>query len=304
MFLCGGKTMYPNNNFGLNLDKLKLTHRQSPSQHTIVQVGDITFGGSDIAIIAGPCSVESKEQIHNIAEETKRLGAHILRGGAYKPRTSPYEFQGLRETGLQLLAQAREKTGMSVVTEVLSPELVDVVSEYADMLQIGARNMQNYELLKAVGRTNKPVLLKRGMSATIEEFLLAAEYILVSGNENVILCERGIRTFETATRNTLDLSAVALLKQVTHLPVIVDPSHASGRNKLVLPLAKAAIAVGADGIMVEVHHQPENALSDGDQSLDLEMFADMMAELYKLASVLDRSIPTQSIEQLKPSVSY
>lgn len=275
----------------IDAEKIKLANRLYKPHDTIVKIGEYSIGGQGLTVIAGPCSVESREQIHTIATGVKRIGAQMLRGGAYKPRTSPYDFQGLKEEGLQLLKEARETTGLPIVTEVMSPELVEKVAEYADVLQIGARNMQNYELLKQLGKVNKPVLLKRGISATIEEFLLAAEYIMFSGNENVILCERGIRTFEKYTRNTLDLSAVALLKQMTHLPVIVDPSHASGRWDLVIPLAKAAIAVGADGLIVEVHHQPELALSDGQQSLTLEMFAEMMNEVTKIAIALDRFIP-------------
>jgi 3-deoxy-7-phosphoheptulonate synthase len=272
-------------------EKFKLTNRLYHPEDTVVKVGKYQIGGNSITIIAGPCSVESREQINRTADGVKRAGAHLLRGGAYKPRTSPYDFQGLKEVGLELLKESRERTGMPIVTEVVSPELVEKVSEYADLLQIGARNMQNYELLKEVGQANKPVLLKRGISATIEEFLLAAEYIIFSGNENVILCERGIRTFEKYTRNTLDLSAVALIKQMSHLPVIVDPSHASGRKDLIIPLAKAAIAAGADGVMVEVHHQPELALSDGLQSLTLEMFGEMMSEVRKIADAIGRPIP-------------
>lgn len=272
-------------------EKFKLTNRLYHPEDTVVKIGKYQIGGNQITIIAGPCSVESREQLNRTADGVKRAGAHLLRGGAYKPRTSPYDFQGLKEEGLELLKESRERTGMPIVTEVVSPELVEKVSEYADLLQIGARNMQNYELLKEVGQANKPVLLKRGISATIEEFLLAAEYIIFSGNENVILCERGIRTFEKYTRNTLDLSAVALIKQMSHLPVIVDPSHASGRKDLIIPLAKAAIAAGADGVMVEVHHQPELALSDGQQSLTLEMFGEMMSEVRKIADAIGRPIP-------------
>lgn len=274
----------------LQSEKMKLVSRYYHPNDTSVKIGDQSIGGNGIAIIAGPCSVESREQINIIAAGVKHAGAQFLRGGAYKPRTSPYDFQGLREEGLQLLLETSATTGLPIVTEVMSPALVEKVAEYADVLQIGARNMQNYELLKEVGQINKPVLLKRGLSATIEEFLLAAEYIMLSGNENVILCERGIRTFEKYTRNTLDLSAVALIKQMSHLPVIVDPSHAAGRKDIIIPLAKAAIAVGADGLIVEVHHQPELALSDGEQSLTLEMFAEMMVEITKIANAIDRSI--------------
>ncbi len=282
---------------GLDDEKIKLANRHYNLQDTVVRIGEHAIGGNEIAIIAGPCSVESREQIHIIASGVKQFGAQFLRGGAYKPRTSPYDFQGLKEEGLELLKETKATTGLPIVTEVMSPDMVETVAEYADVLQIGARNMQNYELLKQVGQVNKPVLLKRGISATIEEFLLAAEYIMFSGNDQVILCERGIRTFEKYTRNTLDLSAVALLKQMSHLPVIVDPSHASGRKDLVIPLAKAAIAVGADGLIVEVHHQPELALSDGPQSLTLEMFAEMMAEVTKIANALDRAV-SQPLDQI------
>lgn len=270
-------------------EKFVLANRSYHREDTIVSIDPYTIGGSSLTIIAGPCSVESREQLNQIASGVKQYGGHILRGGAYKPRTSPYDFQGLKEEGLQLLKETSEITGMPIVTEVITPEHVGIVAQYADILQIGARNMQNYELLKEVGQVNKPILLKRGIAATIEEFLLAAEYIMHAGNDQVILCERGIRTFETYTRNTLDLSAVALIKQLSHLPIIVDPSHATGRKDIILPLVKAAIAVGADGIMVEVHHQPEQALSDGAQSITLEMFAEMMDDVTKLAHTIGRS---------------
>ncbi len=281
----------------LTSDKIVLTNRENHHNNTIVSIGPYTIGGQGIAIIAGPCSVENREQITSIARGVKQSGAHLLRGGAYKPRTSPYDFQGLKEEGLLLLQETREITGMPIVTEVITPAQVDIVAHYADVLQIGARNMQNYELLKEVGQVNKPVLLKRGISATIEEFLLAAEYIMHAGNDQVILCERGIRTFEPFTRNTLDLSAVALIKQMSHLPIIVDPSHATGRKDIVIPLVKAAIAVGADGIMVEVHHQPDLALSDGSQSITLEMFAEMMDEVTKIAHTIGRT-PHQFINEM------
>lgn len=257
---------------------------------TVISVGDSTIGGDRIALIAGPCSVESEKQIISIAEQVKISGASFLRGGAYKPRTSPYSFQGLKEEGLEFLRAARDKTGLPFVTEVMTPSLVEEVGEYADILQIGARNMQNYDLLREVGRTNKPILLKRGLSATIEEFLMSAEYIMAEGNEKVILCERGIRTFETYTRNTLDLSAVPVLKKLSHLPVIVDPSHASGMWWLVEPLSKAAIAVGADGLIIEVHNDPANARCDGEQSIKPERFDSLVKTLREIAKINGKTI--------------
>ncbi len=248
-------------------------------EKTVVKVGNVVVGGNYPIIIAGPCSVESREQILEVAEAVKEAGAHMLRGGAFKPRTSPYSFQGLGVEGLKYLREAGDATGLPIVTEVLDPRHVDLVAKYADVLQVGARNMQNFPLLKELGRVRKPVLLKRGFGATIEEFLCAAEYILKEGNDQVILCERGIRTFERLTRFTLDIAAIPLLKELTHLPVIVDPSHASGRRSLVPPLAKAALAAGADGLMIEVHPNPDKALSDGPQSLTLEMFRELMKEL-------------------------
>ena len=241
----------------------KRANRLFHPEDTIIKVDDRTIGGKELAIIAGPCAVESEEQLITIAKDVKLAGANFLRGGAYKPRTSPYSFQGMEEEGLRILLEAKKITGLPIVTEVMSVELVEKISQYADVLQIGARNMQNFDLLKEVGRCNKTILLKRGMSATIEELLMSAEYIMSEGNENVVLCERGIRTFETFTRNTLDLSAIPVLKKLTHLPVIVDPSHATGKWWLVEPLAKAAIAVGADGLEIEVHNDPANALCDG-----------------------------------------
>ncbi len=246
---------------------------------TIVRVGTVEIGAGKPIVIAGPCSVESKEQTMKVAEAVKRAGASILRGGAFKPRTSPYSFQGLGVEGLRILREVGDAVGMPVVTEVLDPRMVDVVAEYADMLQIGARNMQNFPLLREVGRIDKPVLLKRGFGSTIEELLYAAEYILAEGNDQVVLVERGIRTFESSTRFTLDIAAVPVLKEKTHLPVIVDPSHPAGRRSLVPPLAKAGLAAGADGIMVEVHPEPDKALSDGAQSLTIEMFESLMREL-------------------------
>ena len=242
-------------------------NRKSKPDPTIVDVNGIRFGSAEVVIIAGPCSVESHEQLMETAKAVKLAGGMILRGGAFKPRSSPYNFQGLGEEGLKLLLEARKETGLPIVTEVMDTRMVELIAGYADILQIGSRNMQNYPLLKEVGMLRKPVLLKRGMMATIEEFLLAAEYILNQGNEQVILCERGIRTFETTTRNTLDLSAVPMLKHLTHLPVIVDPSHGTGHRWMVPPMAKAAVAAGADGLIIEVHYKPQEALCDGQQSL-------------------------------------
>lgn len=272
------------------LAPFKLAGREFRNEPTIVEVGGVKFGGIESVVIAGPCAVEDEAQLLETAEAIKAAGARLLRGGAFKPRTSPYAFQGLGEEGLQLLAKARECTGLPVVTEVLNPGEVALVAEYVDMLQVGARNMQNFTLLSAVGQAGKPVMLKRGLSATVEEWLLAAEYILREGNQAVILCERGIRTYETATRNTLDLSAVPLIKQLSHLPVIVDPSHAAGKWKLVPPLAKAGLAAGADGLMIEVHAHPDRALSDGPQSLTPANFATLMEELRPLATALGRRV--------------
>jgi 3-deoxy-7-phosphoheptulonate synthase len=257
----------------------KLVSRQVKPEGTVVNVRGVPIGGDKVVVIAGPCSVESREQLMATAHSVKAAGAQLLRGGAYKPRTSPYDFQGLGEDALSLLAEARTETGLPIVTEVLSTEDVDVIAEYADLLQVGARNMQNFALLRRLARVNRPVLLKRGPSATIKEWLLAAEYLLAGGNPNVILCERGIKTFETETRNTLDLAAVALAKELSHLPVIADPSHGTGRRSLIPAVSKAALAVGADGLMVEVHPCPERALSDGPQSLDFAGFAAMMRDL-------------------------
>ncbi len=248
------------------------------------------IGGNKFAIIAGPCSVESEEQIVGIAQEIKKSGAGFLRGGAFKPRTSPYSFQGLMYDGLELLKLAKEKTGLPIVSEIMSPIHIERFIEDVDIIQIGARNMQNFDLLKEVGKTNKPILLKRGLSATIEELLMSAEYIMAEGNENVIFCERGIRTFETYTRNTLDISAVPVIKKHSHLPVIIDPSHAAGMWWMVEPLAKAALAVGADGLMIEVHNDPSNAKSDGQQSIKPEKFEKLMGSLKELATVLGKEI--------------
>lgn len=257
----------------------KLTSREFQPEDTVIRILDAVVGDGSLTVMAGPCSVESREQLFETADAVAAAGATILRGGAFKPRTSPYSFQGLGVEALRYLAEARDRTGLPVITEVMEPNQVDIVAEYADILQVGTRNMQNYSLLQAVGRTARPVMLKRGYGATVEEWLMAAEYIVSSGNPNVILCERGIRTFETYTRNTLDLAAVPLLHHLTHLPVVVDPSHATGKRWLVTPLAIGAAAVGADGVMVEVHPNPEAALSDAEQQLTLDQFRDMMASL-------------------------
>ena len=257
----------------------KLTSREFHPQDTVIHVGDVAVGDGSLTVMAGPCSVESREVALETARAVKAAGATILRGGAFKPRTSPYSFQGLGVEALRYLAEAREETGLPVITEVMEPAQVEVVNRYADVLQIGARNMQNFSLLTAVGRVDTPVMIKRSFGATIEEWLMSAEYVVSAGNPNVILCERGVRTFETYTRNTLDITAVPLLHALTHLPVVVDPSHATGKRWLVKPLAMAGAAIGADGIMVEVHPNPEQALSDGEQSLTFEGFADLMASL-------------------------
>jgi len=268
----------------------KLVSREFHPENTVVKVGPAEIGGEDFAVIAGPCAVESEEQVIDAAKAAKEQGASILRGGAFKPRTSPYSFQGLGEEGLKLLARASEITGLPVVSEVVDVRYVVVVANHVDMLQIGARNMQNFLLLREVGMQQKPVLLKRGMSSTVEELLMAAEYIVRGGNTNVILCERGIRTFETATRNTLDLSSVPLVKSLSHLPIIVDPCHATGKRELIPALAKGALAVGADGAMIEIHPDPQAALCDGPQSLDFEQFRAMMEELKAVAPSLGRRI--------------
>jgi 3-deoxy-7-phosphoheptulonate synthase len=272
------------------LRPFKLTSRDFHPQDTVVDVNGISIGGDELTMMAGPCSVESREQILETAHVVKEAGAKFLRGGAYKPRTSPYSFQGLGEEGLKLLAEARAETGLLVITEVMEPDLVPLVASYADILQIGARNMQNFALLHAVGESQKPALLKRGMMSTMEELLMAAEYILSHGNERVMLCERGIRTFEPYTRNTLDISAVPMLKQLSHLPVIVDPSHSTGKWELVEPVTRAAVAAGADGLIVEVHPHPEEALSDGAQSLKPSRFAALMESLRPIAEAVGRKI--------------
>lgn len=264
--------------------------RKTKPEDTIVNINGIKVGGSDIVVIAGPCAVESREQLFETARSVKAGGANILRGGAFKPRSSPYNFQGLGEEGLKLLAEIRKETGLPIVTEVMDTRQVELVASYADMIQIGSRNMQNYPLLKEAGMCRKPVLLKRGMMATVDEFLLAAEYVLHQGNDQVILCERGIRTFETSTRNTLDLSAVPMLKRLSHLPVIVDPSHGTGLRWMVPSMARAAIAVGADGLIMEVHYRPEEALCDGHQSLSLDEFSQLMSSLNKIAEAVGRNI--------------
>ena len=268
------------------LKPYKLASREFQETDTIVRVGEVRIGGPEFTVIAGPCSIESEEQMMESGYAAKKAGAKILRGGAFKPRTSPYSFQGMEEEGLKLLRKVGDKTGMPVVTEVMNTMDVDLVEQYSDILQIGARNIQNFALLKAVGHCHKPVLLKRGMMTTIEELLMSAEYILSEGNGQIILCERGIRTFETATRNTLDISAVPVLKELTHLPVIVDPSHAAGHAKYVIPLARAAVAVGAHGIIVEIHPEPEKAFSDGAQSLRPEQFYRLMDEVTLLEKTM------------------
>ena len=281
------------------LQPYKLASLEFADGPTVVSIGDrsrCTVGGRDIAVIAGPCSVESRAMMHEIAREVRKAGAVMLRGGAFKPRTSPYAFQGLGTEALEILAEVRRETGLPVVTEVMDTRQVDLVAEYTDVLQVGARNMQNFALLSEVGRVQRPVLLKRGMSATVRELLMAAEYIMAQGNRDVILCERGIRTFETATRNTLDIAAIPVLKRETHLPVIVDPSHAAGDAQLVEPLAMAAIAAGADGLIVEVHPHPEQALSDGDQSLWPAQFANLMDRLRLFANAAGRSVAQPVIE--------
>src|SRR5437762_3233500 len=278
----------------------KLVSREVKNEDSIVRVptqdGGVTFGDRELAIIAGPCAVESREQAFTAAEQVRKAGARLFRAGAFKPRTSPYSFQGLGEEGLKILAEVRREFGLAIVTETIDPENCDLVERYADVLQVGARNMQNFSLLKRVGRSPKPVLLKRGMSATLEEFLMAAEYILSEGNYNVILCERGVRTFADHTRNTLDLSVIPAVKHLSHLPIIVDPSHGTGRRDKVTPLARAAVAVGADGLIVEVHPHPDRALSDGFQSLYPEQFEELMAEIAAIAGVLGRTTAQSNAE--------
>ncbi|MBA7503021.1 Phospho-2-dehydro-3-deoxyheptonate aldolase [subsurface metagenome] len=274
----------------------KLASREFHPQNTIVKINDITIGGDEIVVMAGPCAVETEEQLLTTALAVKASGANILRGGAFKPSTSPYHFRGLGEEGLKLLAKVREETGMPIITEVMTPSDVELVTGYADILQIGARNMQNFILLDEVGKTKKPVMLKRGLAATIQEWLLAAEYILAQGNDQVILCERGIRTFETHTRNTMDVSSIPTIKKVSHLPIIADPSHATGKWYLVTPVALAAIAAGADGLMVEVHPNPDLALKDGAQSLTFDNFGKLMSQLTPIAQAIGRKLAVSGVK--------
>jgi 3-deoxy-7-phosphoheptulonate synthase len=272
----------------------KLVSRDVKEDDTVVRIatplGEVVVGGGAVAMVGGPCAVESEEQTHAVAAQIRAAGARLFRGGAYKPRTSPYSFQGLGEPGLQILADIRKQHGLGIITEAIDNESLDLVAEYADVIQIGARNMQNFSLLKHAGKARKPVLLKRGMSATLDEFLMAAEYIMAEGNYQVMLCERGVRTFSDFTRNTLDLAVVPAVKQRSHLPILVDPSHGTGKRHKVLPLSRAAVAVGADGLLVEVHNQPEKALSDGIQSILPEEFVQLMAEVKQIAAVLQRTI--------------
>ncbi len=272
------------------LSKYKLASRDFHKEDTVVKIGDVTIGGDQIHVMAGPCAIEGREQAMEVAEIVAKGGAKILRGGAFKPRTSPYDFQGLKEDGLGYMKEAAEAFGLKIISEVVDTRDVHLVAEYVDIIQIGARNMQNFALLTEVAKTNKPVLLKRGLSSTIEEWIMASEYLLHGGNDQVMFCERGIRTFETATRNTLDLSAVPILKSLTHLPVIVDPSHGTGKWKLVSPMSKAAIAAGADGLIIEVHPEPEKALSDGPQSLMPDYYYQLMSELGSIASAMGRKL--------------
>jgi 3-deoxy-7-phosphoheptulonate synthase len=281
------------------LKPYKLASREFVARPTTIRVGNTAVGGRELSIIAGPCSVEGRDMLRTTARSVAAAGAGMLRGGAFKPRTSPYAFQGLGEAGLRMLADARAETGLPIVTEVMDTRQVEMIAEYADVLQIGARNMQNFSLLSEVGRVQRPVLLKRGLSATIKELLMAAEYVMAQGNRDVILCERGIRTYETATRNTLDVAAIPVLKAETHLPVLVDPSHAGGRADLVAPLSFAAIAAGADGLVVEVHPCPEEALSDGDQSLTLEGFAELMRRIRPFAHAAGRTMAEPAVNAVR-----
>jgi 3-deoxy-7-phosphoheptulonate synthase len=268
----------------------KLVSREVKAENTVVSIGGVRVGGPGLVLVAGPCAVESREQMLTVARLVRESGAQLLRGGAFKPRTSPYSFQGLGEEGLKILAEAREATGLPVVTEAVDSESMDLVERYADAIQIGARNMQNFSLLKRAGRARKPVILKRGMSATLEEFLMSAEYILSEGNYEVVLCERGVRTFSDFSRNTLDLAVVPAVKDMSHLPILVDPSHGTGRRDKVAPLSRAAVAVGADGLMVEVHHDPSRALSDGPQSITPDMFGALVRDLRQIAPVIGREL--------------
>ena len=283
----------------------KLVSRDTKPDNTVIKFPNsrATIGGPDLAIIAGPCGIETRDQAFKIAERVARAGAQFLRGGAYKPRTSPYSFQGLGEEGLKIMAEIRDRFGLLIVTEAVDYESLDLVDQYADVIQIGARNMQNFSLLKRAGRARRPVLLKRGLSATLEEFLMAAEYIMSEGNYNIVLCERGVRTFADHTRNTLDLSIVPAVQRLSHLPIIVDPSHGTGKRNKVTPLSRAAVAVGADGLMVEVHHDPDHALSDGMQSLFPDQFDALMAQVRQIAAVLGRSLPTSSHVQAEVTSS-
>lgn len=271
-------------------EPFKKANRMFHPENSVIDVAGVPVGGKGLAVMAGPCSVESRKQVTGIAKAVKAAGGNILRGGAFKPRTSPYAFQGLKYEGLELLCAAREETGLPIVSEIMSPFDLDVFVEKVDLIQVGARNMQNFDLLRQLGRTKKPILLKRGLSATIEEWLMSAEYILSEGNPNVILCERGIRTFETYTRNTVDLGAIPAVKKLSHLPVIVDPSHGTGKAWMVEPLARAAIAVGADGVMIEVHNDPVHALCDGQQSITPDMFAQVMADIRVIAKAVGREV--------------
>jgi len=272
------------------LKPYKLVSREFKKEDTVIKIGNVSIGAKDLAVMAGPCAIESKKQLLETAKEVKKAGARLLRGGAFKPRTSPYSFQGMGEEGLKILKEAKKKTGLITITEVMEVSQVSLVADYADILQIGARNMQNFNLLREVGKINKPVMLKRGLATTLKEFLMSAEYIMSEGNHNVILCERGIRTFCGYTRNTLDLNIIPVLKQATHLPVIVDTSHGTGRHDLVAPMSKAAIACGADGLMIEVHPNPEEAVSDGDQSLLPKKFRQLMKELKLVAKAVGKRI--------------
>lgn len=268
----------------------KLASRHFKPGGTVVKIRDVQIGNTEVVVMAGPCSVENRDQIEQIAEVVARHGAKVIRGGAFKPRTSPYSFQGLGEEGLRMMREAADRHGLLVVSEVMDQTQIPLLCEYSDILQVGARNMQNYNLLRELGQTRKPILLKRGISATIEELLLSAEYVLSGGNYDVILCERGIRTFENATRNTMDISAIPVVKSLSHLPIIADPSHGTGRRDKVLPMARAAVAAGADGLIVEVHHDPDHALSDGAQSLRPQQFAELMEQLGIIAQAVGRSV--------------
>jgi len=269
----------------------KLASRDFHPHNTVIDIGTVKIGSEELAIMAGPCSVETKNQITYIAKEVKKYGANILRGGAFKPRTSPYSFQGLGKEGLELLKYAKEQTGLPIITEVLDPRDVELVESYADILQIGTRNAQNFPLLKEVGKARKPVLLKRGLAMKADEWVMSAEYIMSGGNYNVILCERGIRTFETATRNTLDLNIIPVMKEKTHLPIVIDPSHATGYSRYVPSMALAAIAAGADGLIIEVHNDPENAWSDGEQAITPEQFRDLMIKIKEVAKIVGKKLP-------------